>query len=161
MNSTPWLTILGVVPLVGALAVGLLPKGRDLLAKQVALGTSLVVLVLTAAAWVDYDRSSGAARFQFVQSHDWIKAFGVKYAVGVDGIALVLIGPGLRAFVAADANPELSSRLAKLVASGLEPWACGNTLRGMKLSVEALLPGFKVAGQGGVVKLAQLQGEGF
>jgi NADH-quinone oxidoreductase subunit M len=91
VNSTPWLTILGVVPLVGALAVGLLPKGRDLLAKQVALGTSLVVLVLTAAAWVDYDRSSGAARFQFVQSHDWIKAFGVKYAVGVDGIALVLI----------------------------------------------------------------------
>jgi NADH-quinone oxidoreductase subunit M len=88
---TPWLTILGVVPLVGALVVGVVPAGRDLLAKQVALGTSLVVLVLTAAAWVDYDRSATAPRFQFVQSHDWIKAFGVKYSVGVDGIALVLV----------------------------------------------------------------------
>jgi NADH-quinone oxidoreductase subunit M len=86
-----WLTILGVVPLVGALGVALVPAGRDLLAKQVALGASLVVLVLTAAAWADYDRSADAPRFQFVQSHDWIKAFGVKYSVGVDGIALVLV----------------------------------------------------------------------
>ncbi|MDP9182476.1 MAG: NADH-quinone oxidoreductase subunit M [Actinomycetota bacterium] len=88
---TPWLTILGVVPLAGALLVALVPAGRDLLAKQLALGTSLVVLVITAAAWVDYDRSGLPPRFQFVQSHDWIKAFGVKYSVGVDGIALVLI----------------------------------------------------------------------
>jgi NADH-quinone oxidoreductase subunit M len=88
---TPWLTILGIVPLVGVALLALLPQGRDLLAKQVALATSLVVLVITAAAWVDYDRSAGADRFQFVQSHDWIRAFGVKYAVGVDGIALVLI----------------------------------------------------------------------
>jgi NADH-quinone oxidoreductase subunit M len=89
---TPWLTILGVVPLVGTALLLLVPKGRDLLVKQLALATSLVVLVLTIAAWADYDRGSGAPRFQFVQSHDWIRAFGVKYAVGVDGIALVLIG---------------------------------------------------------------------
>jgi NADH-quinone oxidoreductase subunit M len=88
---TPWLTILGVVPLVGSIVVGLLPKGKELMAKQIALGTSLGVLLITAAAWLDYDRSSGAPRFQFVQSHDWIKAFGVKYSVGVDGIALVLV----------------------------------------------------------------------
>jgi NADH-quinone oxidoreductase subunit M len=86
-----WLTVLGVVPLVGAVLVATLGKGRELFAKQLALATSLVVLVLTAAAWVDYDRSSSAPRFQFVQSYDWIKAFGVKYAVGVDGIAMVLI----------------------------------------------------------------------
>ena len=30
-------------------------------------------------------------RFQFVQAYDWIPAFGVQYAVGADGIALVLI----------------------------------------------------------------------
>ncbi|MGB8650267.1 MAG: NADH-quinone oxidoreductase subunit M [Mycobacteriales bacterium] len=89
---TPWLTVLGVVPLAGALVVSLLPKGRDLLAKQVALATSLLVLVLTVAMTLDYSTAEGAPRFQFVQSYDWIKAFGVKYAVGVDGIALVLIG---------------------------------------------------------------------
>jgi NADH-quinone oxidoreductase subunit M len=85
-----WLTVLGAVPLVGAVLVVLLGKGRDLFAKQLALATSLVVLVLTAVAWVDYDQGS-KERFQFVQSYDWIKAFGVKYSVGVDGIALVLI----------------------------------------------------------------------
>ena len=33
-----------------------------------------------------------APDFQFTQSYSWIPAFGVHYAVGVDGIALVLIG---------------------------------------------------------------------
>ena len=89
MADLPWLTILGVIPLVGALVVMALPSGRDLLVKQVALLTSLIVLVGTivmSAAFVpDGDR------FQFVQAYDWIPAFGVQYAVGVDGIALVLI----------------------------------------------------------------------
>ncbi len=89
MADLPWLTILGVVPLVGALVLMALPSGRDLLVKQVALLTSLVVLagtiVMSAAFEPDGDR------FQFVQAYDWIPAFGVQYAVGVDGIALVLI----------------------------------------------------------------------
>ncbi|MGZ6792927.1 MAG: NADH-quinone oxidoreductase subunit M [Mycobacteriales bacterium] len=86
---TPWLTVIGIVPLVGALLVSVLPAGRDLLAKQVALASSLLVLVLTAVMCADFDPKG--PRFQFVQSHDWIKAFGVHYAVGADGIALVLI----------------------------------------------------------------------
>ena len=88
---TPWLTIIGVVPLMGALLITLLPAGRDLLVKQVALATTLVVLGLTVLMCADFSTATGAERFQFVQSHDWIKAFGVKYAVGADGIALVLI----------------------------------------------------------------------
>jgi NADH-quinone oxidoreductase subunit M len=89
MTDLPWLTILGLVPLAGALLVTLLPRGRDLLAKQVALGTSLLVLVLTIAMCAAFEPAGD--RFQFVQAHDWIPAFGVQYAVGVDGIALVLI----------------------------------------------------------------------
>ena len=34
----------------------------------------------------------GGAQFQFTQTYQWIPQFGVHYAVGVDGIALVLIG---------------------------------------------------------------------
>ena len=89
MSDLPWLTILAVVPLVGAAVVALLPRGRDLLAKQVALLTSLVVLVLTIVMSAAFEPSGD--RFQFVQAYDWIPAFGVQYAVGVDGIALVLI----------------------------------------------------------------------
>ena len=89
--TSPWLTIIGVVPLVGALLITLLPQGKDLLVKQVALLTTLVVLALTVVMCLDFSTADGAPRFQFAQSHDWIKAFGVKYAVGADGIALVLI----------------------------------------------------------------------
>ena len=34
---------------------------------------------------------TGGPRFQFQQIYQWIPQFGVHYAVGVDGIALVLI----------------------------------------------------------------------
>ena len=89
MTELPWLTILGIIPLLGAAAVASVPTGRDLLAKQIALATSLVVLagaIVMCAAFVP-----GGDRFQFVQAYDWIPAFNVQYAVGVDGIALVLI----------------------------------------------------------------------
>jgi NADH-quinone oxidoreductase subunit M len=89
MTDLPWLTILGVVPLVGALVVAALPSGRDTLAKQVALLVSLVVLGLTIAMCAAFEPDGD--RFQFVQAYDWIPAFGVQYAVGADGIALVLI----------------------------------------------------------------------
>ena len=89
MTDFPWLTVLGLVPLVGALIVAALPRGRDLLAKQLALAVSLVVLALTIVMSAAFE--PGGDRFQFVQAYDWIPAFGVQYAVGVDGIALVLI----------------------------------------------------------------------
>jgi intracellular sulfur oxidation DsrE/DsrF family protein len=76
-------------------------------------------------------------------------------------IALVVIGPAVRPFLAASAPADLVFRTARLAGQGLELWACGNTLRGMKLTVGELLPGFRVAERGGVVKLAELQGEGF
>jgi NADH-quinone oxidoreductase subunit M len=88
MTDLPWLTILGLVPLIGALLVGLLGK-NDKLAKQLALATSLVVLALTIVVCALFE--PGGDRFQFAQAYDWIPAFGVQYAVGVDGIALVLI----------------------------------------------------------------------
>jgi NADH-quinone oxidoreductase subunit M len=82
----PWLTILGIVPLVGTALVAALPTR---LARPVSLLTSLVVLAGTIAMCAAFEPDG--ERFQFVQAYDWIPAFGVQYAVGVDGIALVLI----------------------------------------------------------------------
>jgi NADH-quinone oxidoreductase subunit M len=101
MSSFPWLTVIGAIPLVGALLVAIIPgagdpddkvtgAARDLLAKRVALLTSLAVLGLTIAMAVEF--SPGGPTFQFTQTYQWIPAFGIHYAVGVDGIALVLIG---------------------------------------------------------------------
>lgn len=90
MSTYPWLTTLMVVPLVGSVIVALLPRGRGALAKQVALLFSLVTLGLTVAMALQFSADS-AERFQFVESHPWIPAFGISYSVGVDGIGLVLV----------------------------------------------------------------------
>src|SRR5712691_746618 len=100
MTSFPWLTFFGAIPLAGALVIAIIPAAgsddksaraaRDLLSKQIALVASLVTLGLTVAMAVKF--SPNGARFQFVQVYQWIPQFGVHYAVGVDGIALVLIG---------------------------------------------------------------------
>ena len=83
------LTILGLLPLVGSAAVFLLPKGSDLLAKQVALAVSIVVAIAGLGMALSFDRS--VSGFQFVEKHQWIPAFGINYALGVDGISLLLI----------------------------------------------------------------------
>jgi len=100
MSSFPWLTVIGAIPLAGALVITIIPTAgsddkttlgpRDLLTKQIALVTSLVTLGMTVAMAVKFSPSGPA--FQFVEIHQWIPQFGVHYAVGVDGIALVLIG---------------------------------------------------------------------
>ncbi len=100
MSNFPWLTVAGAVPLVGAVAIGLTPgrsapgspadtRVRDLLVKRIALVFSVLTLAVTIAMAVQY--KTGGPRFQFRQTYEWIPQFGVHYAVGVDGIALVLI----------------------------------------------------------------------
>ena len=86
----PWLTVLGAVPLVGSLIVVLLPSACPVLAKKLAFVISLVPLALTIAMALQFQADS-TAPFQFVESHSWIPSFGISYAVGIDGIALVLI----------------------------------------------------------------------
>ncbi len=90
MADFPWLTTLAAVPLVGALVVMAVPAGRELLAKQLALAFSLVALVMTIAMSLQFDPDA-QEMFQFSELHEWIPQFGVSYALGIDGIALVLI----------------------------------------------------------------------
>jgi NADH-quinone oxidoreductase subunit M len=85
----PWVTVVGAIPLVGAVVVMVLPKAREAQARLVAMAASLIALAASIAMAVDY--KDGGSRFQFTQDYNWIKAFGAHYAVGVDGIALALI----------------------------------------------------------------------
>jgi NADH-quinone oxidoreductase subunit M len=80
-----------LVPLVGSLLVFSLKEIQAKLAKQLALGFSLAVVVYTAIIGFAFDTGKHAARFQFQGSWVWIKDFGVHLAFGVDGIALVLV----------------------------------------------------------------------
>ncbi|MDO9356666.1 MAG: hypothetical protein Q7T55_23405, partial [Solirubrobacteraceae bacterium] len=87
MNGFPLLTLMVAVPLVGALATAFAPRGTAF-PKQIALGFSLVTLLLGVVAALNYDTEGG---MQLTETHDWISAFGVHYALGVDGLGLLLI----------------------------------------------------------------------
>src|SRR5665811_852024 len=92
MNDTtfPWLTILVVLPLVGAAAVWLLPASARRWARQVAVGVSLVTLVVGVLALGVFDVAD-AGTVQLTERVGWIPAFGVSYALGVNGLGLSLI----------------------------------------------------------------------
>lgn len=76
-------------------------------------------------------------------------------------IALVVNGPALTAFTSSDIDKDVARRLREIVAAGVELGACGNTLDGTKLTIADLVPGFVRIDEGGVVRLAQLQAEGW
>ncbi|MFC7489905.1 MULTISPECIES: NADH-quinone oxidoreductase subunit M [unclassified Knoellia] len=90
MSGLPLLTLMMVVPLVGAAVIWLLPSASSRLAKPIALGASLLTLALALLAWSRFESGSGD-RYQLTETHSWIPQFGVSYALGVDGIALSLI----------------------------------------------------------------------
>ena len=83
------LTILGLLPLLGSAVLFLLPKEREVLAKQIALGVSSAVAIAGLLMATSFDRSTST--FQFVEKYSWIPAFGINYGLGVDGMALLLI----------------------------------------------------------------------
>lgn len=89
VKNFPFLSILTLLPLVGALVVAFIPKAKGQLAKTVALVWSLVVLVLSVLMWIAYE--VGGERFQFRESYPWIPNWGVRFTFEVDGIALVLL----------------------------------------------------------------------
>jgi NADH-quinone oxidoreductase subunit M len=82
------LVALLLIPLVGAIAVVFL-RNNDKLAKQAALGFSLVEFGVAVASWIAYDPAGERLQQHF--SLDWIPAFGVHLSFGVDGIALVMV----------------------------------------------------------------------
>jgi NADH-quinone oxidoreductase subunit M len=89
VSDLPFLLLMIAVPAIGAAVVAALPRGRDELARRIALGVSLVVLLLAVLATVAFD--IGGDRFQLTSSVSWIPDFGVSFALGVDGIALVML----------------------------------------------------------------------
>ncbi|GHF56821.1 NADH-quinone oxidoreductase subunit M [Streptomyces mashuensis] len=89
--SFPLLTATAAVPALGAVATAAVPAARRAAARWLALGFSLATLVLAAVQLARFDTASKTP-FQFTESHAWIADFGVRYELGVDGIAVVLIG---------------------------------------------------------------------
>jgi len=80
------LTLL-VLPLIGAAVVWSIANSD--LAKKIALGFSLLTLLDGLLIAFNFNRDNVSD--QFTVSYNWIDSLGVKFALGIDGTALVLI----------------------------------------------------------------------
>jgi NADH-quinone oxidoreductase subunit M len=83
------LTLLAALPLIGSVLVAALPRNNAALAKQIALGVSLLTLALAVVVALRFE--VGVGGYQLVESVDWIPALGVSWTLGVDGLGLILI----------------------------------------------------------------------
>src|SRR5437016_6098741 len=87
----PILSSLIALPIVGAFLLLLVPDEarHEGLVHKVALIVSVLVFAETVLLWARFNPTT--ADFQFVERHAWIPSFGISYAVGVDGINLLLL----------------------------------------------------------------------
>ncbi|MGH3982857.1 MAG: proton-conducting transporter membrane subunit, partial [Pseudonocardiaceae bacterium] len=88
MSSGGLLLAMLLLPLLGSVVVALM-RSEPVAAKATAMAFALAELVLAALAWAAYQ--PGGQRLQLLLSTEWIPAFGARFALGVDGIALVMI----------------------------------------------------------------------
>jgi uncharacterized protein len=79
----------------------------------------------------------------------------------IEALELVVHGPALKTFVKADMDPAVRGLLDRLQTQGLALGACGNTMKGMNVTLEQLPEGTKHLPQGGVVRVMELQEAGY
>ncbi|MFL0671237.1 MAG: NADH-quinone oxidoreductase subunit M [Erythrobacter sp.] len=84
MEGLPILSLMMLVPMTGALVCLFSPAA---FARMVALGATLVTFALGLVLWSNYE--IGGAQWQFTERAELFAGF--SYALGIDGIALLLI----------------------------------------------------------------------
>jgi len=83
------LTIVLVLPLVSALLITFIPSKSTELIKRAAFSATLLIAIVSIFLATGFDKS--ITGMQYIQSNTWIAAFNINFALGIDGISLVLI----------------------------------------------------------------------
>jgi len=87
------LTFIVFLPLLGALAIALLPREEEGRARELAASVTLAVFLASLVLFSLFDRSEGG--FQFTEQFRWIRAgeagFDIHYFLGVDGLSIVML----------------------------------------------------------------------
>lgn len=93
----PWLTVTTFGPMLGVLALMLMPREQKGALRSVALITSLIVFAISLGIMGFFDPSmlltpNQPFTFQLAEGPvQWVSLLGIHYALGVDGISLWLI----------------------------------------------------------------------
>ncbi|MBV9253629.1 MAG: NADH-quinone oxidoreductase subunit M, partial [Actinobacteria bacterium] len=85
----PLLTSIILLPAIAGALVLLIPRAREDTLKAVAYVGAVGTAALTIWLMVKFQLHNPG--FQYVSQHQWIKAFGISWKVGVDGISLFLV----------------------------------------------------------------------
>ena len=88
-TSFPILTMLVLMPLLGAVLVSLLSKKNGEWVKLAALASSITTGAMS--VWMLVKFPTGAAGFEFVSKHSWVSEWGISWHLGVDGISLFMV----------------------------------------------------------------------
>ena len=119
VNGIPWLTIITVLPVVGA-AIALF-SGRH--ARGVAQVVGILAFVLSIVIWLHLPADGSIG---MVESKAWAPSLGIQYHLGVDGLgALMLVLSALVTLMSVDAahrvhhEPGLFFALVLLLEAGL------------------------------------------
>ena len=103
----------------------------------------------------------GVDKARFVLNNIANHVKGVGGWQNVEALELVVFGPALKHFVTKDIDREVRQALEALQMQGLVFGACGNTMKGMNVTLEQLAGGATALPQGGVVRVMELQEQGF
>jgi NADH-quinone oxidoreductase subunit M len=91
-TGVPWLTLVIVIPLAGALLVALTPGVARSVIKQLGVLSAAITLLLALGTIGGFQHGVGNLHFQFEESLRWIPSAGISYHLGVDGLSLFLLG---------------------------------------------------------------------
>jgi intracellular sulfur oxidation DsrE/DsrF family protein len=98
------------------------------------------------------------ARFVLGNIQNHVSGLGWDH---IEAVELVVFGPALRTFVTKDMDPAIKQALERLQTQGVTFGACGNTMKNLSVTLDQLPEGAKHLPQGGVVRLMELQEQGY
>jgi uncharacterized protein len=140
--------------LVAALAAGVVLAGADgLRASHLGDGKKHKIVYQLDDPGVDKTR--------FVLNNIQNHVKGVGGWKNIEALELVVFGPALKNFVTKDMDAGVKQSLTALQADGMVFGACGNTMKGFNLTLDQLADGAKPLPQGGVVRVMELQEQGY
>jgi NADH-quinone oxidoreductase subunit M len=87
--NPPLLSAVTFLPVLGALVLALLPRGRAALARWFAFIVAAATFALSLLLYAGFDPGSPA--YQFEEQLPWMPSFGISYHLGIDGISLLLV----------------------------------------------------------------------
>jgi len=104
---------------------------------------------------------AGADKAKFVLGNIQNHIAGVGGVEHVEALELVVHGSALRTFVVATMDAGVKEALDRLQGQGVRFGACGNTMKAFNLTLGDLPRGAIPLPQGGVVRVMELQEQGY